>query len=139
MLPLLSLMLLICTFFFFFIDLLKEPILVSLIFCFCLFSVSLILALIFLISFLLLIFSSICCYFSFFFFGHTHGMWKFLGQGLNRCQSCSLHHSYSGNTGCLACCTTKEIPYFSNFFFLSFTKIIDMLYKFKVYEIFYIS
>ena len=35
--------------------------------------------------------------------GHTHSMWKFLGQGWN------LHHSCS-NAGCLTHCTRKKVP-----------------------------
>ena len=31
----------------------------------------------------------------FFFYGHIHGIWKFLGQGLNLSQSCDLHCSCS--------------------------------------------
>jgi len=30
-----------------------------------------------------------------FFNGHLHGIWKFLGQGLNLSPSCDLHHSCS--------------------------------------------
>ena len=33
-----------------------------------------------------------------FFNGHTHNIWKFLGQGLNLSHSCDLGHSY-GNAG----------------------------------------
>ena len=29
-----------------------------------------------------------------FFYGHIHGIWKFLGQGLNLSCSCDLGHSY---------------------------------------------
>ena len=31
----------------------------------------------------------------FIFFGHTHGEWDFLGQGLNLSCSCNLYHSCS--------------------------------------------
>ena len=52
--------------------------------------------------------------------GHSHGMWKFLGQGLNLCHS--IDPSYSGgNTGSLTCnivltivtmlCITFSWPY----------------------------
>ena len=36
--------------------------------------------------------------FFFFFYGHTHGIWKFLDQGFNLSHSCDLHRSCS-NTG----------------------------------------
>ena len=44
------------------------------------------------------------------FFGrHTHGMWKFLGQGSNpHHHSCSPRHTCS-NAGPLTCCTTREL------------------------------
>ena len=55
----------------------------------------------------------ICTLFSFFFFFFffccTHGMWKFLDQGLNLCCSCNLHYSCS-NGGFLICCATWECP-----------------------------
>ena len=38
-------------------------------------------------------FSSLVSNFLFFFNGHTHGVWKFLGQGLNPSHSCELGHS----------------------------------------------
>ena len=41
--------------------------------------------------------------------GHTHGMWKFLGQGLNLCYSC-------GNTGSLILCATREFSWPKQFF-----------------------
>lgn len=44
----------------------------------------------------------------FFFFSCTHGMCKFPGQGLNRSQSCDLHHSY-GNAGSLTHCAGPGI------------------------------
>ena len=53
----------------------------------------------------------------FFFFGHAHSMWKFLGQGLNQCHSSNLSHS-SKNTGSLTHCTTREFHlslYFDSF------------------------
>ena len=45
--------------------------------------------------------------FLFFFLGHIHGMWKFLGQGLNLCHSSDLNPC-SDNAG-LTCCTTREL------------------------------
>ena len=39
----------------------------------------------------------------FFLNGCTHGIWKFLGQGLNMKHNCSLCHG-CGNTGSLTCC-----------------------------------
>ena len=39
----------------------------------------------------------------FFSLGHTHGIWKLAGQGLNPCHS-------GGNTRSLTCCTTRELP-----------------------------
>ena len=47
---------------------------------------------------------SLC--FHFFFFDYTHGMRKFLGQGLNLSHSCSLYCS----AGSLICCATGELP-----------------------------
>ena len=41
-------------------------------------------------------------------FGHTHGIWKFLGQGLNTSCSCDLCHGCS-NTGYLTHCTWRGI------------------------------
>ena len=34
----------------------------------------------------------------FFFFGHVHGIWNFLGQGLNLSCSCNLHYSRNSKT-----------------------------------------
>ena len=34
----------------------------------------------------------------FIYYGLTHDLWMFLGQGLNLSHSCELHHSW-GNTG----------------------------------------
>ena len=42
--------------------------------------------------------SAIFCFVLFCFFGCTSSMWKFLGQGSNPHQGCSLHQSF-GNTG----------------------------------------
>ena len=44
-----------------------------------------------------------------FYFGHNHGIWKFLGLGSNPHQSCGLHHSCS-NTGSLTLYATCELP-----------------------------
>ena len=41
----------------------------------------------------------------FFFFGQDLGMWKFMGQGLNPCQSSCC----SDNARSLTCCTTREL------------------------------
>ena len=38
---------------------------------------------------------SSCLYYSFFFNGHTHSIWKFLSKGLNLSHSCDLCHSFS--------------------------------------------
>ena len=46
--------------------------------------------------------------FLFSFFCHAHGIWKFLGQGLNPSHSCKLCHS-SGNTGSLIHCDGSGI------------------------------
>ena len=46
---------------------------------------------------------------SFCFFSHTHGIWKFLGQGLNQSHSCNLHGS-SGNARSLTYWTTAGTP-----------------------------
>ena len=46
----------------------------------------------------------------FIFFCHTHGMWKFLGQGLSLYCSCSLCHSCRGNAWSVIHCATKELP-----------------------------
>ena len=45
----------------------------------------------------------------FFFFCHTHGLWKFLGQGLNLSHSCNLCHSF-GNARSLTLCATVGTP-----------------------------
>lgn len=42
-----------------------------------------------------------------FIFGHTYGIWKFLGRG-NLCHSCNLHHS-CGNVGSLTHCAKVGI------------------------------
>ena len=44
-------------------------------------------------------------------FGHTHDMWKFLGQWSNLHHNCGLFHSCS-NTRSLTLCTTEEFPNF---------------------------
>ena len=56
---------------------------------------------------------------SFFFFGHIHGIQKFLGQGSNPGHSSNLSHS-SDNTGSLTQCATREFPnlFFIFYFFL---------------------
>ena len=46
---------------------------------------------------------------AFLFFGHAHGMWKFLGQGSNPCHSSNLNHC-SDITPSLTCCATRELP-----------------------------
>lgn len=48
------------------------------------------------------------------FFGHTHGIWKFLSQGSNLSHVCSLRHSW-GSAGSLMYCTTAgtlNLPFF---------------------------
>ena len=47
---------------------------------------------------------------SIFFYGCTHDLWKFPGQGLNPSLSCNLCHS-CGNTGSLTHCTTVGTPF----------------------------
>ena len=44
-----------------------------------------------------------------FFVGHTHGIWKFLGQGLNLSHSVKLCHS-CGNAGSLTHCAAVGTP-----------------------------
>ena len=48
-------------------------------------------------------------FFSFLFFGCTHNIWKFLGQGLNLSHSWDLCHDY-GNARSLTHCTTVGTP-----------------------------
>ena len=48
-------------------------------------------------------------YFIFIFFGHTHSIWMFPGQGWNPSHSCDPRHSCD-ITGSLTCCPTAEIP-----------------------------
>ena len=56
--------------------------------------------------------------FSFFFFGSTHDMRKFPGQGLNLCHHSALSHS-SDNTKFVTCWATKEhLEFFSFWIFL---------------------
>ena len=43
----------------------------------------------------------------FYFFGHTHGMWKFLSPGSNLCHSSKLNHC--NNTRSLTCYDTREL------------------------------
>lgn len=45
----------------------------------------------------------------FFFFGHTQGVWKFLGQGSNPHHGCDLYPSF-GKAGSLTCCTAQKLP-----------------------------
>lgn len=45
----------------------------------------------------------------FLFFGGTHSIWKFLGQGLNLSGNWDLCHSY-GNARSLTDCATAETP-----------------------------
>lgn len=47
----------------------------------------------------------------FFFFGCTHGMWKFLGQEMNACHRTKPSHS-SDNVRSLMRCIIKELLYF---------------------------
>ena len=56
--------------------------------------------------------------FFFFFPGRTCSMWKFLGQELDPCCSCSLHHSCD-KTRSLTHCTTRELPPSFPFFGMS--------------------
>ena len=61
--------------------------------------------------------SFICFFFSFFWGGgHSHGIWKFLGQGSNLSHS-SDPSPCSDNTGSLTCCTTRELLSIFFFFF----------------------
>lgn len=46
--------------------------------------------------------------FFFFFFGHTHGMWKFLGHGSNLSHSSDLRHC-SDNARSITHCTVREV------------------------------
>ena len=46
--------------------------------------------------------------FLFVFYGRTHGIWKFLDQGLNPSHSCDLCHS-CGDAGSLTHCTRRRI------------------------------
>ena len=55
-------------------------------------------------------------FFFFFFLDCICGVWKFLGQMLNLCCSCSLHHS-CGNARSLPCCITRELPAKYSLFF----------------------
>ena len=50
-----------------------------------------------------------CERFWIFFFGHTHGIWKFSGQGLNSRHS-SEQSCHSDDAGSLTCCITGELP-----------------------------
>ena len=51
--------------------------------------------------------------------GCDHGMWKFLGQGLNLCHSRDLSY-YSDNARSLTYCTTKELQEYHYFWSLLF-------------------
>ena len=53
--------------------------------------------------------SKIVILFLFFFFGCSHSMWKFSGQGSNLCHSSDLSSCYD-NARSLACCATRELP-----------------------------
>ena len=60
-----------------------------------------------------------------FFFGCTHGMWKFLGQGSNLCHS-SDQGCCSDDVGYLTRCATGEF------------RVITFLYLYNIYNIYYI-
>ena len=71
----------------------------------------------------------------FFFFGCTHGIWKFLGQESNPSCGCYLCQSCS-NTGSLTHCTTVGTPAHCSFYFnemvviyLFFLLCFDFVYK----------
>ena len=68
--------------------------------------------------------SLLILYIYIFFKGHTSSIWKFLGQGLNSCYTCSL--SYSSNARSLTCSTTRELP--ANSAFCWFGATIELLF-----------
>ena len=58
-------------------------------------------------------------FYLFIYLGHTHGIWKILGQGLNLCHS-SDPSCCSDNTRSLTCYATENTKALIFFFFLSF-------------------
>ena len=63
-----------------------------------------------------------------FFFGHSFGMWKFLGQGLNP-HSRNLYHSCS-NTRSLTHCITQELPRHGSSILITFYPLMATTYQF---------
>ena len=75
--------------------------------------------------------------FFFFFFGCICSMWKFLGQGLNPCHSCSPSYS-SVNSGSLTSCSTRELLSFVRFFSIGIFFLLMQL-KMQIVSLIYLS